>query len=163
VLELDDLEDRPLYVYVVSVAELVGGDYGRSALSRAKNSMWFDRGRNRRSRITIATTGACQTAANAGARSSALVSIVAGIVTAKRPSRCKIRWALSTVRPDNLIGVWRVAQDVPLGRLLTLSHLWLADMQVEDVVLGVIVGVVKAHRPDFDVHALHDSTERYRW
>jgi hypothetical protein len=36
VLELDDLENRPVHLYVVSVFELVGGDDGRSALSRAK-------------------------------------------------------------------------------------------------------------------------------
>jgi hypothetical protein len=35
VLELDDLEDRAVDVDVVSVAELVGGDDGRSALSGA--------------------------------------------------------------------------------------------------------------------------------
>jgi hypothetical protein len=35
VLELEDLEDRPLDLDVVSVLELVGADYGRSALSRA--------------------------------------------------------------------------------------------------------------------------------
>jgi hypothetical protein len=37
VLELEDLEDRPLYLDVVAVLELVGGDDGRSALSRAKS------------------------------------------------------------------------------------------------------------------------------
>jgi hypothetical protein len=35
VLELEDLEDGSLNVDVVAVLELVGGDDGRSALSRA--------------------------------------------------------------------------------------------------------------------------------
>jgi hypothetical protein len=37
VLELGDLVDRPVDLDVVSVFELVGGDDGESALSRAKS------------------------------------------------------------------------------------------------------------------------------
>jgi hypothetical protein len=42
VLELNDLEDRALDVYVVAVLELVGGDDVRSA-PLEPNSMWFGR------------------------------------------------------------------------------------------------------------------------
>jgi hypothetical protein len=37
VLEVEDLEDRSIDVDVISVLELVGADYGRSAPSRAKS------------------------------------------------------------------------------------------------------------------------------
>jgi hypothetical protein len=41
VLELEDLEDGPVDLDVVSVLELVGADDGRSALSRANFGLRF--------------------------------------------------------------------------------------------------------------------------
>ena len=44
-----------------------------------------------------------------------------------------------------------------LGRLLALGLLRLADVEVEHVGFGVVVGMVEDDRSDGGVHALHDG------
>ena len=44
---------------------------------------------------------------------------------------------------DYAISSGRVADCVPLGCLLRVGWLGLADRQIEDVMLGIVVGVVK--------------------
>jgi hypothetical protein len=46
---------------------------------------------------------------------------------------------------------------VPLRRLLPLLGHGLADVQVQHVVLGVVVGRMEDERSDADVHALHEG------
>lgn len=95
-------------------------------------------------------------AASADARSSALVSTVSGTVTARRPFALQDSSSTEDRETHDMAGAGRKAQDVPLRRLLPLIDLRLADVQVEHVVLGVVVGVIEAQRPDRDVHALND-------
>ncbi len=56
---------------------------------------------------------------------------------------------------NDLLGAWGEAKDVSLGRLFAFAGLRLADLQVEDVAVGVVVGVVEAQRADADVHGFH--------
>src|SRR5690349_15519036 len=57
---------------------------------------------------------------------------------------------------DNVLSAGREAEDMSLWRLLALGLLRLADMQIEHVVLGVVVGVVEGDRADSNVYSLHD-------
>ena len=43
-----------------------------------------------------------------------------------------------------------------LGRLLALRLPGLPDMQIEDIVLGVIVSKVEGDRANSDVHVVHE-------
>src|SRR5947209_16228601 len=49
---------------------------------------------------------------------------------------------------NDLLGAWCEAKNVSLGRFFAFTGLRLADVQVEDVAVGVIVGVVEGQRSD---------------
>lgn len=48
---------------------------------------------------------------------------------------------------NNTVGIRRVADDMPLWRLLALALLDLAGVQVEHIALGVVVGMIEGQRP----------------
>jgi hypothetical protein len=55
------------------------------------------------------------------------------------------------------MGSGREAEQMALGRLLRLGCDRLADVQVEDIGLGVVMGMVEGDRSDGDVHTLPDG------
>lgn len=110
--------------------------------------------RNRRRNRSLRHRGGFA-AARAGAKSSAVVSIVSGTVIERRPFRSSVSRAPTTLCPITWLVPGRIAQDVSLGRLLTLPRLGIAQVEVEHVVLGVVVGPIERQAPDRDVHALH--------
>jgi hypothetical protein len=66
---------------------------------------------------------------------------------------------------NNSASTRRVADDVPLWRLLTLTGLRLTHVQVKHIVRGVIVRVVEAQPTDIDAHVLHisEAIETAKW
>lgn len=57
---------------------------------------------------------------------------------------------------DNAACPWRVADHVALGRLLSLTWLRFTHMQIEDITVCVVIGVIEAQCPYRYVYVLHD-------
>ena len=58
-------------------------------------------------------------------------------------------------QPDDPLRSRSEANDVPFGSLFAFGRLRQADVQVENVCVCVLVGVIEQQRSDPDVHGLH--------
>src|ERR687883_2059094 len=79
-----------------------------------------------------------------------------------RPSRSRTRRALMTVRPTIRWVARREAKDVSFRCFLAFAWLRLTDVDVEDVAVGVIVGVVELERADGAPSRAHRARARPR-
>jgi hypothetical protein len=58
---------------------------------------------------------------------------------------------------EEIVGPVGIAEDVSLRGVLALASVRLADAEAEDIVVGVVIGIVESDGSDLDVHFFHES------